>query len=73
MTRKVLGLAVSFALFPKPLTLAHAAGAALVFGAGAAHTLLRPPAGPIRADAVAEDSDGKPEGLELLPPGAARV
>jgi hypothetical protein len=70
MLRKLLGLAVSFALFPKPLNLAHAAGAALVFGAGAAHSLARrPPAAPQHAaghqHADVEEEVAGPEGTAL--------
>ena len=72
MTRKLLGLAVSYALFPKPITLAHAAGAALVFGAGTAHALLRSPPKPARAAADAEA--GRPGAeVELLPQGDSRA
>jgi hypothetical protein len=53
LLRKLLGLVVSFVFFPKPLTPAHAVGAALVLGATAAQALLRrsaPPPPPASAE-----------------------
>ena len=75
MLRKLLGLAVSFALFPKPLNLAHAAGAALVLGAGTAHALAprRAHAAPLRAlaghkHAGADEEAGAAAAEELRSP-----
>lgn len=37
--RKLLGIALSFFIFPKVFTLYHAAGVILVLGAGVAHSV----------------------------------